>query len=168
MLGNVEGINFVREIPEEISPSHLLMMDIIEHIESGLVFLKKFVRISSPGSFFLITVPAFKQLWSEHDEILEHKRRYSLSEIEQLAIDSGLEIIKSRYFFATILPIVFLARKIYEPVLKYLKIYKYQGMKQSNLVVDFLLKKLLKVEISLVRANRFAGLTCMVVAKKQG
>lgn len=86
MLGNVEGINFVREIPEEVSPSHLFMMDIIEHIESGLVFLKKFVRISSPGDFSLITVPAFKQLWSEHDEILEHKRRYSLREIEQLAI----------------------------------------------------------------------------------
>ena len=168
MIGNVNGVKFVREIPQGVCPSHLLLMDILEHIEDDLDLLKKYVDMSIPGSVFVITVPAHRALWSDHDEFLDHKRRYTLPEIEQVAIDSGLEITKSRYFFAAILPIVFIARKIYEPVLKYLKIYKYQGMKQPNLVVDFLLKKLLKVEISLGRANRFVGLTCMVVAKKQG
>ena len=34
------------------------------------------------GAHFLVTVPAFRFLWSGHDVFLEHKRRYRLSEIE--------------------------------------------------------------------------------------
>ena len=34
------------------------------------------------GAHFLVTVPAFRFLWSGHDVFLEHKRRYTLAEIE--------------------------------------------------------------------------------------
>ncbi len=35
-----------------------------------------------PGGWFIATVPAFDELWTAHDEVNHHYRRYRLRDIE--------------------------------------------------------------------------------------
>jgi SAM-dependent methyltransferase len=77
----------------------IVALDVLEHIEHPepvMTILRGRLR---PGGWFIATVPAFDALWTAHDDVNHHFRRYRLSEIEALVRGSGLEIVESRYFF---------------------------------------------------------------------
>lgn len=82
----------------------ILLLDVIEHVDEDLVFLKGLVdeRLEKKGRL-LITVPAFNAFFSSHDVFLGHKRRYSLEEVSSLAESAGLRIISSGYLFTSLL-----------------------------------------------------------------
>jgi len=44
-----------------------------------------------------VTVPAFEALWSEHDEINQHKRRYRVPQLRQMLIDAGFDVSRVTY-----------------------------------------------------------------------
>ncbi len=55
----------------------ILMLDVLEHVEDDLGFLRETVSKNlRPGGSLLISVPAWKHLESDHDRWLEHFRRY--------------------------------------------------------------------------------------------
>lgn len=165
-LGIRKGIHFVKMLPEEIKPNYLFFIDILEHVEGDIKFLQDWVKISQPNSYFIFSVPAFKFLWSSHDVFLEHRRRYTLKDIEKVVSGCGLKVIKSSYFFATIFPSVFFMRRILEPLCKYFKIYHYHPIKKENFLINLFLKLILNIELKLGIRNRILGVSCLVVAIK--
>jgi SAM-dependent methyltransferase len=66
--------------------------DIIEHVGDDLTFVRELSRVLVPGGALAIHVPAWPSLWSDHDEILEHKRRYTRCALRNLLLQSGLRI----------------------------------------------------------------------------
>ncbi len=68
----------------------VLMMDVLEHVDDDRGLVRHYAAKVPSGAHFLVTVPAFRFLWSGHDVFLEHKRRYRLSEIEAAMRDAGL------------------------------------------------------------------------------
>ena len=62
----------------------VILPDIIEHIDDDASFLGDIVSNLRVGGVILITVPAYAYLWSTHDVILGHKRRYSPSQLRLL------------------------------------------------------------------------------------
>jgi SAM-dependent methyltransferase len=50
--------------------------DVIEHVEDHFLAAKEMQRVCKKGGYMLATVPAFMQLWSKHDEVNHHFRRY--------------------------------------------------------------------------------------------
>jgi SAM-dependent methyltransferase len=52
------------------------MMDVLEHVADDYRLLADVVDACSPGTWFVLTVPADMSLWSEHDVVLGHYRRY--------------------------------------------------------------------------------------------
>src|SRR5215510_9275076 len=50
----------------------------------------------------LITVPAYGFLWSEHDEALKHRRRYTAHELRNKLTVSGFEVVRTSYFISTL------------------------------------------------------------------
>jgi SAM-dependent methyltransferase len=77
----------------------IVALDVLEHLEHpqpAMAILRGRLR---PGGWFIATVPAFAALWTAHDEVNHHHRRYHLRELEALVRESGLEVIESRYFF---------------------------------------------------------------------
>ena len=51
--------------------------DVLEHLEDDRRALAELIRVTRPGGFIFINVPAFNCLWSDWDEALHHKRRYT-------------------------------------------------------------------------------------------
>ena len=166
LLGKRDGIYFVKTLPSDILPNHLFFMDVLEHIEDDVNFLRNWVNESPEGSSILITVPAFQSLWSNHDIFLDHKRRYNLKEIEEVVVEAGLTILQSRYLFGILFPLVFLVRKMVEPVAQKLGFKLSQGIKPTNSLFNFLLNMILGIEISLFPFNKLVGISCMVLARK--
>jgi len=165
-LGLRKGINFVQELPAGLKPSHLFFTDVIEHVDNPAVFLKSWAELSQPGSCFTFTVPAFKFLWSIQDIFLEHKRRYTLKEIERLVSDCGLRVLRGSYFFAAVFPLVFFMRKAITPLISRFSSSRYQDIRPANPIVNGFLSFILKIEIMLGLKNRIFGVSCIVIALK--
>jgi SAM-dependent methyltransferase len=90
----------------------LVAMDVIEHLEDDLESLKEWLGLLEPGGSVLISVPAFSWLWSRHDVVLGHKRRYTKSSLRRLVRAAGLEIESLTYAFGFLVPPAYLVRKL--------------------------------------------------------
>ncbi|MFQ5890064.1 MAG: class I SAM-dependent methyltransferase [Gemmatimonadota bacterium] len=88
----------------------VLVLDVLEHLEDDAAAIREMRRISSPGAVCLITVPAHRFLWSPHDEVLHHKRRYTRKELERKLRENGLSVVQLCYGFATVFPVAWLVR----------------------------------------------------------
>lgn len=62
----------------------VMMMDVLEHVPDDFQLLSSIMAAASPGTYFLLTVPADLTLWSPHDEAFGHYRRYDLDRFRQL------------------------------------------------------------------------------------
>lgn len=81
--------------------------DVVEHVEDDRGFVCELARVLAPGGAVAIHVPAWPFLWSRHDEILEHKRRYTRKSLRLLLAGSGLELESLRWTnFAIFAPTV--------------------------------------------------------------
>ena len=68
-------------------------------------------RVCRRGGVAFVTVPAFMSLWSDHDLINHHFRRYVSTELKAL-FKSGGEIRYQSYFNAILFPPIYVARKL--------------------------------------------------------
>jgi 2-polyprenyl-3-methyl-5-hydroxy-6-metoxy-1,4-benzoquinol methylase len=83
--------------------THVLLLDVIEHIEDDLGFLKDIKSVIPKNTEFLITVPAFQSLYTSHDTFLGHYRRYNRKQLISVLTESGYKVTACNYFFFTIL-----------------------------------------------------------------
>jgi SAM-dependent methyltransferase len=81
-------------------------LDVIEHIEADLESVRALEKLPRPGGRLIITVPAYRWLWSEHDDRHHHKRRYTLPAVRRLAEEAGLMVEKSSYFNTILFPLI--------------------------------------------------------------
>jgi SAM-dependent methyltransferase len=66
--------------------------DVVEHVEDDRGFVAELARVLAPGGALAVHVPAWPFLWSRHDEVLEHKRRYTRRGLRRLLDSSGLDL----------------------------------------------------------------------------
>jgi len=79
-------------------------LDVIEHLEDDLGALRELRRTLAPGGTLLITVPAYQWLWSGHDEINHHHRRYTRRTLQRVAEQAGWTQVRTTYFNSLLLP----------------------------------------------------------------
>jgi SAM-dependent methyltransferase len=105
-LESLAGLGFqvVREQPKGPFDA-VLLLDVLEHVEDDHGFLARIVAESAPGAVFLVTVPAWPQLFSAHDLALGHFRRYTPASCRKLLTKAGLTVTRSGgLFHALLLP----------------------------------------------------------------
>lgn len=81
-----------------------IMLDVIEHIDDDKGVVKQAYSVLEPGGYFIATVPAYQWLWSAHDEIHLHKRRYTLTSFRKLLTNAGFKPIRFSYFNTFLFP----------------------------------------------------------------
>lgn len=84
----------------------------LEHLDDDSGGLKAATACLKPGGRAVLTVPAFPSLWSYHDELHHHKRRYTRVSFEELVRSAGLEIDRLSYFNTSLFVPAFLVRMI--------------------------------------------------------
>lgn len=94
------------------SQDFALALDVIEHLEDRKILLEEILRILKPGGRCLITVPAHMWLWSKHDELNHHFRRYSKSILIEDLQFVGFEIARIRWWNSIFLPYIYLTRTL--------------------------------------------------------
>jgi SAM-dependent methyltransferase len=85
-------------------------LDVIEHLEDDLAALRELRRTVAPGGSLLVTVPAYPWLWSGHDEINHHYRRYTRRSLQCVAEQAGWEQVRTTYFNSLLLPAAIILR----------------------------------------------------------
>jgi SAM-dependent methyltransferase len=90
-------------------------LDVIEHIEDDLRALRELHRVVRPGGTLLVTVPAYQWLWSEHDVINHHKRRYTRRTLSAVAAQAGWGTVSTTYFNGCLLPVAIVHRRLSRP-----------------------------------------------------
>jgi SAM-dependent methyltransferase len=118
-IGDVEGVEPVGEVIGRDNPyrerihvgpfdetfqpgkrySLILMLDVLEHLENPVAALRQAVSLLEPGGSLLITVPAFRLLWTSHDTLNDHFTRYTKSSFRNVAEQAGMDISETRYMF---------------------------------------------------------------------
>jgi SAM-dependent methyltransferase len=77
----------------------VLLLDVIEHVENDRAFLQALLDRLQTGATVIITVPAFRFLWSWWDTALGHFRRYRKVDIERLASGLPVQVVEINYLF---------------------------------------------------------------------
>jgi len=98
----------ITELPfEENSFDLVCAFDVIEHVEDDALAVSELKRVVKNDAHILITVPAFMSLWSHHDVINHHFRRYKLAEIKRLfdKENNGKMLFSSYFNFFLFTPI---------------------------------------------------------------
>ena len=88
----------------------IVILDVLEHLDEDLAALQTLYAKLKPGGWLLVTVPAYQFLWSQHDQINHHKRRYILNNLQQLVRKADYDIHYKSYFNTLLFPLIVFLR----------------------------------------------------------
>ena len=94
-------------LPFGTQPFDLIaLLDVLEHVEADRDSLRALHARLKPGGFLLLTVPAYRCLWSPHDEANHHVRRYVRREVVEKVRAVGFRLRYATYFNTLLFPVV--------------------------------------------------------------
>lgn len=73
--------------------------DVIEHVDDDQKGVDEMMRVCNKNGIVFVTVPAFMFLWSKHDEVNHHFRRYTRPQLLRLFRKEGKLIFHSYFNF---------------------------------------------------------------------
>jgi SAM-dependent methyltransferase len=99
----------VRPFDETFQPRKryalVLMLDVLEHFADPVRALRRAVELLDDGGAILLTVPAFRALWTSHDVLNRHYTRYTRRTLEAVVREAGARLEWSRYAFRWMAPL---------------------------------------------------------------
>ena len=90
----------------------ILATDVLEHVEHDDVAAAELRRVAAPGALLVVTVPAYRWLWSQHDDSHHHLRRYTASALRARLVSGGWRPVLETYFNSLLLPPIALVRTL--------------------------------------------------------
>lgn len=147
------------------------LLDVLEHVSDDRQLLEELTSRESidDTSMFIITVPAFNSLFSEHDIKLNHYRRYNLKDLEKITANAGLEKLESGYFFFSLLLFRILQKYIFHSSGRNQISWK----KSNRSLTSISLTSILLLDICICRffatklKLKIPGLSCYTICRKQ-
>jgi SAM-dependent methyltransferase len=163
------GLDSVREAGLESLPFDdasfdlIAATDVVEHIEAEEQALRELNRVAAPGAAMLLTVPAYMWLWSEEDDNLHHKRRYTKSRLRQAVERCGWETEILTYFNSILLAPIALAKRLPQR-----SNGRKADLERTPAALNGLLSAPMRLEARLIRrgASLPAGVSVGIVCRK--
>jgi SAM-dependent methyltransferase len=82
----------------------IAVLDVVEHIADDVGALRGMAERLAPGGRILVTVPAHQWMWSAHDVVNHHQRRYSKASLDAAIRAAGLTHNGLRWFNSLLFP----------------------------------------------------------------
>lgn len=165
------SVGTVEEMPVNLRSEQfdvITMFDVLEHIQDDHAALARVAERLRPAGTLVLTVPAFQWLWSGHDLVNQHFRRYTRAELVAKLRAAGYEVNRATYFNALLFPPIALARLAG-------RVFKRHetpasDFKEGSKTADALLYKIFAAESAwLSRGWSFAfGVSIFAAARKTG
>ncbi|MGE5564659.1 MAG: methyltransferase domain-containing protein [Parcubacteria group bacterium] len=136
--------------------------DVIEHVDQDREAVAALAGLLKSGGHLVATVPAYQWMWSHHDELHHHKRRYTLGQMKRLFAEAGLKIERASYFNALLFPLAAAVR-----VTKNLLGIRTEDDAMPSAGVNRILQGLFASEAGWLRRGSLPfGLSIVIIGKK--
>ena len=143
--------------------------DVIEHVEDDRRAVSELVRVCRPGGSVFVTVPAYMSLWSDHDRVNQHFRRYVKGGL--CALFSGHQggTTRTTYFNSLLFPPIWFVRSLQRLLPGKEGEARPDNEFMQNAVTDKLFGAVFGIERRLLRHFDFPfGVSLMTVWRKSG
>lgn len=142
----------------------IIASDCLEHLQDDTQAIKNWYSLLKTEGILYVFVPAFQSLWSPHDEVNMHFRRYTNKELRDKLTSGNLAILKSSYWnFFLFVPLYFFRK---------MDIFLSRNNKKEGQIIDgklanSILLKLLLIENWMLKYVNFPfGVSTFCIAKK--
>ena len=154
----------LKDFPKDNYDIHAVTaLDVIEHIEDDKKITHEIYEMLPKNGWLIATVPAYEWMWSHHDEVHMHYRRYNKKRFNDLLKNAGFKIEYSTYFNTFLFLPAFIKRLLD-------KIKNEKSEKPIDEVPDSLNKLFLRIfssEKQFLKNISFPfGLSLLTIAKK--
>jgi ubiquinone/menaquinone biosynthesis C-methylase UbiE len=89
--------------------------DVLYHVDDDRAALREYFRVVRPGGVVVLNVPAYRWLWSYHDEAVHSRRRYERAELLEKMTTAGFAGLYATYWNTLPFPLVVARRKLLPP-----------------------------------------------------
>lgn len=145
-------------------------LDVIEHVQDDTLGVSEMKRVCKSGGVIVVTVPAFMFLWSNHDLVNHHFRRYTMPQLKELFKKVNLKPILATYF-NTILFLPILAFRLISKLIPDRLIRQGAGsdatFHNNNSISSRILYQIFKSELALLKLFKLPfGVSIFISSKK--
>ena len=149
---------------EQYQIDGVFMLDVIEHIEDDKQVVKQVYDLLPDGGTFISSVPAYMWLWSRHDSMHMHYRRYTKSKFNDMLKSQGFNIQYSSYFNTFLFPPAVIKRFIDKVIGEK---GEYKPVDDVSPFLNNLFTKIFRSEASFMKFLRFPfGVSIITIAVK--
>lgn len=136
--------------------------DVLEHLKEDSVALSEIYRVLRPRGMFLMSGPACRFLWSYHDEVLHHFRRYGKGDLTQKLTCAGFLVEMVAHAYMATFPFLLGVR-----IFRSRRRVSESDLQPVHPILNAMLKGLMMLEIQLMSRVRLPiGTSLFVVARK--
>ena len=141
------------------------LFNIIEHIEDDRGFVREVHRVLKDNGKIVIATSAFNFLWSKHDVVNEHKRRYTKTLLKRL-IGKQFTVERMTYTNFILFPAIWIGI-IFNNIIKRKKDISCDGFYPVPGFINKILLLILKLESILLKRFNFPyGVSLLCIAEK--
>jgi SAM-dependent methyltransferase len=141
----------------------LTAFDVLEHVPDDIAAATEFLRVLRPGGAAIVSVPAYAWLWSGHDVVHGHHRRYTTGTLARSLHAAGLDVRRSGYFNSLLLPVAITERLL----ARVLRRPSRSDLRPVYPPLNAVLRRILLAERSRVLRGGFpAGLSAFAIAER--
>lgn len=161
---------FKGELPDDL-PVNLnkendliVLLDVLEHIDDDQRSLSVLTGWAKNNGKLLMTVPAYQFLWTVHDELHHHKRRYNINSLKKVIENNGWKVQYISYFNTLLFPLALIDR-LKQRIFPSSKV---DELNMPNNIINSIFEKIFSLELNLI--GKFSlpfGLSILVIAEKE-
>ena len=156
------------DLPENYF-DYIIASDCLEHIHDDCTALKNWYRALKPGGVIIVFVPAYQFLWSLHDVVNHHHRRYTHAELYKKFKAAGFSVRRTGYWNFTLFFPIALFRLLRNGMsrLGFGEGTPVADLKSTSAPINTLLKALLSIENRVMEMIRLPiGVSTFCISEK--
>ncbi len=148
---------------DDATATCVLALDVLEHCQDDVAAVREIDRVLVPDGFLVATVPALPSLWSIHDELNAHHRRYTRASLAAAMRAGGLHLQRNTYFNTILLPLGYASRFMADLT----RSQRALGVDTPAHAINATLRTLFSLEERMLRRHDLPiGMSLLAVARK--